>query len=77
MAKRGRPKKSEGEQQELLDVGPEHSEEMVELAKKYKKALDARMAAQQKEVEAKERLLALIKDEHLTPLEDGKIRFKI
>ena len=61
----------------LIDVGPEHSKEIAQVARNYSALVGIRLKAMAKEVAAKEELRELIKKEHLKRLEDGKIRFKI
>lgn len=63
------------EQLDLIDVHPENEKEIVAAAKLYRKHLANRQAAGRKEVEQKEKILMLIKEAKLQPLEDGKIRF--
>jgi hypothetical protein len=64
------------EQGSLIDTTPTNFKEIVETAKRYKKAVVKRMAAEQIEVEEKQRLLALIKESNAQRLEDGKIRLQ-
>ena len=75
MAKRGRPKKDE--QLPLIDVGPENAPALIKLGKKYKEALDERLAWLNIEVAAKTEMLALVDKAKMKPLPDGKIRFKV
>jgi len=65
-----------GEQMDLINVGPEHSDEIIAAAKVYVKYRDKRIEVGNTEVEKKKILLGLIKAENLKPLEDGKIRLK-
>ncbi|MFH1281406.1 MAG: hypothetical protein ABIH91_01630 [Candidatus Omnitrophota bacterium] len=67
----------EGEQMALIDVGPENGPIIVAQARIYKKASKARQKALKNEVEQKKKLLALIKDAGLKPLDvSGVIRFR-
>jgi len=66
-----------GQQMPLIDVGPEHSKAIAQVARNYRALVSIRLKALAKEVSAKEELRDLIKKEHLKRLEDGKIRFKI
>lgn len=66
-----------GEQLDLIDVSPENSKQIVGIARRYKTAQAQRIAALEREVEEKQKLLGLIKDAKLKPLDDGVIRFKV
>lgn len=66
-----------GQQMPLIDVGPENSKEIAQVARNYRALVDIRLKALAKEVVAKEELRELIRKENLKRLEDGKIRFKI
>lgn len=66
-----------GEQMPLMEVGPEHSKEIIKLARQYKKAQTARINALAEETKLKHELLGLIKEEHLKRLEDGTIMFTL
>jgi len=66
-----------GEQMDLIDVNPEHSKEIIKLARQYKKAQVTRVNALVEETKLKQQLLSLIKEEHLQRLEDGTIMFTI
>lgn len=70
-------KKQEGEQQPLIDVGPENMKEIVTVAKLYKKHMTIRQAALMKEIAKKQELLNLVKAAKLKPLEGGVIKFKV
>jgi hypothetical protein len=70
-------KKKAGEQQTLMDIEPEHSKEMIALAKKYKKHQKARMAALEAETDTKQKILDLIRKDGIKPIEDGKIKFSV
>lgn len=74
MGKRGRP--PEGEQMDLMDVGPENQEEIVRWAQAHKHAMRERMKWGKQESEAKQKVLDLIKQANLTKLEDGKIKVR-
>ena len=65
-----------GEQMDLIDVTPESLKEIKPIAKRYKAAMQARVEALKEEVEAKQGILSLIKDAHLSRLQDGSIKFK-
>lgn len=75
----GRRKKdqTEGEQLDLIDVSPANSKEIIKQARIYKKAQAERCEALAEEVESKQKLLSLIKEAGLKPLEDGVIRFRL
>ena len=79
MAKRGRPKKEAvaGEQLDLIDVHPENAKEIIDCAKAYKRYVTDRLAVEKREVEQKQKLLALVRDANLQRLKDGTIRFKL
>lgn len=64
-----------GEQLDLMEVGPENSQEIIRCARWYKAAQTKRIAALEEEIEAKGKLLALVKEAKLQRMEDGKIRF--
>lgn len=77
----GRKKKNEagstsGEQLELIDVTPENLKAIKPIARRYKAAMQRRVAVQQEEVKAKGEILALIKEAQLPRLADGTIKFK-
>lgn len=82
MAKKKTSKKSEkqsgsgeeGYQMELMNVGPEHSEELNEATTVWKSIVAKRLALQAKEATAKDKALALFKAENLSRLEDGSIK---
>lgn len=75
MAKRGRPRK--GEQLKLIETGPEHSDEIIECAKRYKEYQRERMVSGKAESDEKKKLLEIVKNEQLQRLEDGVIRFNL
>lgn len=57
-------------------MGPENLKEIKPYAKRYKAAMQRRVEALQEEVEAKQKILSLIKEANLSRLADGSIRFK-
>lgn len=67
----------QGEQLQLIDVGPENLKKIKPVAKKYEAAKRRRMAAGEEESELKQQLLALVKEANLSRLPDGTIRFKV
>lgn len=75
----GRRKKAEteGGQLDLIDVSPANGKEIIKQARIYKKAQAERIEALAEEVESKQKLLALVKEANLKPLEDGVIRFRL
>jgi len=66
-----------GEQMPLIDVSPEHSKEIVKIARAYRKSASERQSCLAEEVKLKNKLLALVKEEHLQRLEDGTIKFTV
>ena len=72
MAKRGRPPK--GGQMDLIDVGPENQDEILDHAQKHEDAMRQRLKFGKIEVEEKQKVLGLIHQAKLTKLEGGKIR---
>jgi hypothetical protein len=69
-----------GEQMPLIDVAPEHSKEIVRVARAYNAKVKARLLIQKGrdgEEELQEILLELVKAENLTRDKDGKIKFKV
>ena len=68
---------TEGEQLDLIDVSPPNSKEIIKYARIYKKAQAERQEALAREVESKQKLLSLIKEAGLKPLENGVIRFRL
>ena len=69
-----------GAQMPLIDVSPEHSEEIVKVARAYYAKVKARKEIQEGrggEYELQERLLALVKAENLTRDGNGKIKFTV
>lgn len=77
MAKKQTMEPAPGEQMDLIDVGPENLKQIKPIAKEYRAAVKARMAAGETEKDLKEQLLAMVKDANLTRLDDGTIRFKV
>lgn len=81
MAKKKREQKSEvveqGEQLALIDIAPENSKKIIGVARRYRVAQGQRIEALVREVAEKQKLLELIKEAKLTPLEGGKIRFRV
>lgn len=64
----------EGHQLELIDVGPEHSEEIENATDQWKALIKKRLSLQAKEAEVKAELMGLIRAENLTRLKDGSIK---
>ncbi len=64
------------EQMDLIDVAPKNMKEIKPAAQIYQKAKEARQRATDKEVDAKTKLLNLVKAAKLKPLEGGVIRFR-
>lgn len=65
-----------GEQLELIDVGPENLKAIKPIARKYRAAMQLRVDALAEEVDAKQKILAMVKQAKLSRLMDGSIRFK-
>jgi serine/threonine protein phosphatase PrpC len=65
-----------GEQLELIEVAPENQKKIKAVAKQYKAAQYERTTALAEEIKMKNKLLELIHEANLQPLEDGKIRFQ-
>jgi hypothetical protein len=70
-------KKTQGEQLDLIEVGPENSKKIKAVAHRYKAAQATRLNALEKEIAEKTELLELIKKENLQTLEGGKIQLKV
>ena len=70
-------KKEKGEQLTLIDVGPEHSKEILAAGKIYKKHQKARQAAAAKEADQKKLILELVEKAGLQRLAGGVIKFEI
>lgn len=64
------------EQGQLIETGPEHSDEIIAVAKRYKAHQLGRISALAEEKAAKQKLLELVKAEGLEPVE-GKIKMTI
>lgn len=69
-------KTEEGEQLDLIDVSPENAKPIIAAARVYKKLVATRQNALDKEVKQKQKILGLIKEAKLTPLEDGTTKFR-
>ena len=69
-------KVAKGEQLALIDTAPENSKEIIRHAKKYKAAMQERVAALAIEKEEKQTLLGLIKESGAKPV-DGKITLNL
>lgn len=65
------------EQQDLIDVQPENAEQIAEAARQYQRADEARKAAKEVCDEERARLLELIHEADLQPLEDGTIMLTV
>ena len=65
-----------GEQLDLIDVSPKNAKPIIQAARIYKKHQTARIAALNKEIEQKQKILELVKEANLQPLEGGKIKFE-
>ena len=63
------------EQLDLIDVAPENAKPIVAAARLYKKASSVRQAALADEVKYKHRIIELVKEAKLQPLEGGVIKF--
>jgi len=73
----GRPKKSDngnGQQMDLIDTAPENSKEIVKAARAYQKAKMDRIAALDIEIDRKTKLLAMIHESGLKPVDGGVIK---
>ncbi len=68
-------KKKQENQDMLIDVQPENTKESAKAARLYKERQATRIAALEKEVDAKQKLLQLVKEAKLQPLEGGVIKF--
>jgi len=69
-------KNTVGEQMDLIEVGPEHKNEIIACAKRYAAAQTARLKALEAETTEKQALLELVKAEHLSSMEGGKIKLR-
>ena len=65
-----------GQQMDLIDVGPENSKEIIQHARLYKAAQTKRIQALDEEIAEKQKLLELIRNAKLKPLEGGKVQFR-
>ena len=66
--------KQEGEQLDLIDVGPEHSAALNEATTVWKKIVAKRLLLQKKEATAKDKALTLFKAEKLSRMDDGSVK---
>ena len=71
----GHKRKSDGEQPELIEVGPKNAPEILRAAKAYKKAQTERTTALAEEIKQKQKLLAVVKAAKLQPTEEGDYHF--
>lgn len=69
--------KTTEEQLELIDLTPENAKPLRRAARAYKKAQGERIAALNDEKKHKEKILELVKEAKLKPLEGGVIRFSL
>lgn len=67
--------KTDGEQLELIEVGPENIKKILPIAKAYKKVVSERVALNAKEKVLKEKLRDFAHTSGLKRLPDGSIRF--
>jgi hypothetical protein len=75
MAKKKDKEAEMREQLDLIDVAPESAKKIVGVARRYKAAQVQRIEILEQEVNEKQKLLALVKEAKLTPV-DGKIKFR-
>jgi len=66
---------SGGAQLDLIDIHPKNAKPIIEAARLYKKAQQARLNALASEVELKDKIRYLVKKANLQRLKDGVIRF--
>jgi hypothetical protein len=73
------PKNKQDERQMDLikDLHGKEAKKILKIAKDYKAAQKARLAALEEEKAYKQGLLALIKDAGIKPLDDGTIKFSL
>lgn len=64
-------------QQQLIDVAPKNSKKIIEAAGEYREWQNKRVTALAKEKEYKQKILALVREAKLQPLEDGTTRFEL
>jgi len=65
------------EQLDLIDVHPENAKEILRVAKTYKRLQKERLTISDKQVNAKQKILDLVKQAKLKRLEDGTIKFSL
>ena len=68
-------KNEEGEQLDLIEVEPENAKQIARCARVYKKAQAVRLEALDEEVKNKKKLIALIHEADLQPV-NGKYKFR-
>lgn len=68
-------KKEVGEQIDLIDVAPENAKAIIAAARIYSKAQGARSKALKNEVEQKVKVIQLIRESKIKPLDGGVIKF--
>jgi len=61
----------------LIDIHPENSKAIIACARRYKKAQSIRLDSLAEEKKEKVKLLELIREADVKPLEDGKIKFRL
>lgn len=64
-----------GEQMALIDVAPKRAKPIIAEAKIYKRLMLARKTAGDKETAQKAKVLSLVKEAKIQPLENGVIKF--
>jgi len=74
----GRRKKADtqGEQLDLIDVGPENLKEIIPVARAYKKIISERVTLTAQEVKLKEKIKKFVHESGLKRLPDGSFKFK-
>jgi len=65
-----------GEQLDLIDVAPKNAKPIIAVAREYIKFRDSHMAVQKNEVEYKHRVIELVKEARLQPINGGVIKFE-